>query len=843
MASQDYTIELLLKANNQLSGELEKIQWQINKLEKQVDNSGNAITSAFSKIKKWLKLAWITYAFKEIVSAVKDWVESLNEFEYASERLYKISNQSTGATREQVDELVNLAKELDKVWVATKNWIVAMQSQFATFDMTTEAIKELTPAMADYVIAEKWANAATSDYISLAQWMAQALNGNYASLTRTWFILDENTKAIIENGNEMERVNAIVDVLNSTYQWFNEYIANNTAEWKLIMLKKQFDDLKETVASSFVIAIDNAMWEISNLIWNATTWIQEHQEQITGVVNEIYTVIKNVVDGAISIIQSAVWLIESQFRRLADLLSWRVVDLFWDMWDNTTEWLNWMWWDWRDFFAWISDWLVWIWKSLALIMNTIKSVWQTIWKWSFWQWLWQSWDTSMYDENWEKLWWFQRVKNSFSATGDYLKNAFSDTKKVVQDWIDDLVKALEDNYANRVERILRRNNSKFKKLNLFWWWGWWWWGDWNNKTWKSTKDAIKEIKDTYELLTYSVDEQYKKIKELNKERQEWYDELDDKFKEADKNVKDLTKSVWELKQKLADLNKDETSDIATEFVNARRELQKMERDYAWIWEVAKQYSMEYLENFTHWWIGKYDIDALIQYKKYSDEMASVYDWMNESERQAMDEQIKYQEWYQSLNGIEKIKEDYRIKREEIQWELNEKLSALRQEELKRAEIDKQMKQYSKERLQAIDNEIKKYAYMVWEKKRYEKEYMDQLEIDYKRQQQMYDDLIRKAKELAKVRANAWWPDWTRANGWPVYSWQQYLVWEHWPELFIPSQNWSIVKNEDLWRWQEFTINVNMWWVVVNDWQDTQQMAEEIANTITRQLELYKKGIY
>jgi hypothetical protein len=40
--------------------------------------------------------------------------------------------------------------------------------------------------------------------------------------------------------------------------------------------------------------------------------------------------------------------------------------------------------------------------------------------------------------------------------------------------------------------------------------------------------------------------------------------------------------------------------------------------------------------------------------------------LNESERKAMDEQIKYQEWYQSLNGIEKIREDYRIKREEIQ---------------------------------------------------------------------------------------------------------------------------------------------------------------------------------
>jgi hypothetical protein len=108
---------------------------------------------------------------------------------------------------------------------------------------------------------------------------------------------------------------------------------------------------------------------------------------------------------------------------------------------------------------------------------------------------------------------------------------------------------------------------------------------------------------------------------------------------------------------------------------------------------------------------------------------------------------------------------------------------------------------------------------------------------------MYNALIKKARELAEVRASTGGPSWSRATGWPVYAGQSYLVWENGPELFIPSQNGSITKNEDLNKWQEFTINVNMWWVVVNDNQDTEELAETIANTITRQLELYKKGIY
>jgi hypothetical protein len=52
--------------------------------------------------------------------------------------------------------------------------------------------------------------------------LAQALNGNFASLTRVGFVLDENTKKQIKSGTETERANALVKVLNSTYKDFNK---------------------------------------------------------------------------------------------------------------------------------------------------------------------------------------------------------------------------------------------------------------------------------------------------------------------------------------------------------------------------------------------------------------------------------------------------------------------------------------------------------------------------------------------------------------------------------------------------------------------------------------------
>jgi hypothetical protein len=39
--------------------------------------------------------------------------------------------------------------------------------------------------------------------------LAQALNGNFASLTKTGFVLDDVTKDLIKNGTEAERTAAI----------------------------------------------------------------------------------------------------------------------------------------------------------------------------------------------------------------------------------------------------------------------------------------------------------------------------------------------------------------------------------------------------------------------------------------------------------------------------------------------------------------------------------------------------------------------------------------------------------------------------------------------------------
>ena len=69
----------------------------------------------------------------------------------------------------------------------------------------------------------------------------------------------------------------------------------------------------------------------------------------------------------------------------------------------------------------------------------------------------------------------------------------------------------------------------------------------------------------------------------------------------------------------------------------------------------------------------------------------------------------------------------------------------------------------------------------------------------------------------------------KASWWDVYSWQTYLVWERWPELFTPSQRWSITPTNQITNNNGIEINING--AVVRNDNDIQAIADEITRRI------------
>lgn len=80
---------------------------------------------------------------------------------------------------------------------------------------------------------------------------------------------------------------------------------------------------------------------------------------------------------------------------------------------------------------------------------------------------------------------------------------------------------------------------------------------------------------------------------------------------------------------------------------------------------------------------------------------------------------------------------------------------------------------------------------------------------------------KKARDVVSSPFKAW--------GWIVYSWQSYIVWENWPELFVPSQRWTITPSNQITNNNWIEINMN--WTVVRSESDITLIAQEIIRQI------------
>lgn len=204
----------------------------MSKAQKQVENFERSANSTSSFLSKKFKFAFIGAATAVGAFAIKlgkDSVQAAQQAQAAQNRLRQLLLTTGGATEEQIVLLNKQAKALEALTVVSADNVTVVQSQLATFDLHASTIGMLTPAIIDYVVAEKGASASADTFRQMTNGLAQALNGQFASLTRTGFVIDKQTKQMISSGNENERAAAIVKVLNSTYKDFSKTAGTTAA--------------------------------------------------------------------------------------------------------------------------------------------------------------------------------------------------------------------------------------------------------------------------------------------------------------------------------------------------------------------------------------------------------------------------------------------------------------------------------------------------------------------------------------------------------------------------------------------------------------------------------------
>jgi hypothetical protein len=218
---------------------------------KQAESATDKLGRSVKNLAKTLGLAFSAAA---IINFGKAAVRASLEAQAQQQRLSALLKVTNGATQDQVNVLNDQAAALEKIGVVTGGNVTQVQSQLATFDLQIATIKALTPAILDYVTAEKGATASASDFKSMTNGLAQALNGNFTSLTRTGFVLDDVTKDLIKNGTEAERAEALVKVLNSTYKDFNKNL-RDTPAGQFQVLANSAEQAKTIIGTDLLAAL------------------------------------------------------------------------------------------------------------------------------------------------------------------------------------------------------------------------------------------------------------------------------------------------------------------------------------------------------------------------------------------------------------------------------------------------------------------------------------------------------------------------------------------------------------------------------------------------------------
>jgi hypothetical protein len=196
----------------------------------------------------------VAYSTQAVLNFGKTSVRAFAEMSAEQDRLTRLMKVGTGASTAQIQALNNQSKALENLGVVSQGNVTQVQSQLATFNLQADTIAKLTPSILDYVTAEKGATASTEQFKQMTNGLAQALNGNFTSLTRVGFVIDQTTRDIIKNGNETERTAAIVKVLDSTYKGFNKSL-RDTPIGQMQLLRNASEDARETIGEGLVDAL------------------------------------------------------------------------------------------------------------------------------------------------------------------------------------------------------------------------------------------------------------------------------------------------------------------------------------------------------------------------------------------------------------------------------------------------------------------------------------------------------------------------------------------------------------------------------------------------------------
>lgn len=227
-------------------------------MQNSVSRSCNAMSKAAAGLKKAFAAVGVAVSLGALVSAAKDAAAAYDEQVQNEVRLAQAMRNTMSATNDEIQSVLDLADAQEQLGIIDADAQVAGAQELATYLSTSDALKELIPAMNDMAAQQYGYNVTAEQTTNIATMLGKVMEGQTGALSRYGYYFSEAEENILKFGTEAERAATLARIVEQSVGGMNQALASTpTGRMKQLSntlgnVKQQFGQAVRTIGTVFL---------------------------------------------------------------------------------------------------------------------------------------------------------------------------------------------------------------------------------------------------------------------------------------------------------------------------------------------------------------------------------------------------------------------------------------------------------------------------------------------------------------------------------------------------------------------------------------------------------------
>ncbi len=260
-------IDIIIQAQDKTAGAFNSATGGLSNFRNKLDN----LQPAFENMAKVG-----TVAFAAVTAIVGTSVAAYQEAERSQRQLEHAVLDVSKGTKEQVASINALSSALQKKVGIDGDALNMGVAQLSTFGLQSKSVVDLTKSLADLTVNTNGVGASADQYVTSANIMAKALNGQFGVLEKMGIRFTDAQQKMIEFGSESEKVAALQAGLQQNLRETTDTLGG--LDVSVAKAKMSFGEVQESIGKAFSEAVNNLLGRLEPLITRISDWVSANPQ-------------------------------------------------------------------------------------------------------------------------------------------------------------------------------------------------------------------------------------------------------------------------------------------------------------------------------------------------------------------------------------------------------------------------------------------------------------------------------------------------------------------------------------------------------------------------------------